>query len=93
MKDVLVVRRPGVLMEAEVDDELVGLDVESGTCYGFNVTATRIWSLLTEPRPFSQLRDALIDEYDVDRAECEARLLQLLDEWREEGLVEMKPLP
>ena len=81
-------RRSG-LVEAEVDGELIGLHVENGTCYGFNATATRIWALLEQPLTASELRDRLAAEFLVEREECGEAVLDLLDELRVEGLVEM----
>ena len=86
MNDPLV-RRCGDLIEAEVDEELVGLHVDRGICYGFNATATRIWSLLEEPQTVSQLRDRLLEQYDVSPDECDAQLRTLLDELAKDGLV------
>ena len=75
--DWIVARRAG-LIEAEVDGELVALHVDNGTCYGFNGTATRIWTMIEEPKMVSELRDTLLDEYDVEPEVCVAQLLVLL---------------
>lgn len=91
-EDMLVQRREG-LIEAEVDGEMVGLHVEKGTCYGFNGTATRIWSMIEAPRRLSELRDDLVREFDVNPDECEAQLAELLRELEADGLVELRPVP
>ena len=43
------------LIEAEVDDEILALHVEQGVCYGFNVTAARVWTSLKQPKRLSEL--------------------------------------
>ncbi len=91
MNDALV-RRRGGLIEAEVDGELIGLEVEQGVCYGFNGTATRIWELIEEPKKVSEIRDALLAEYDVDAETCERELRAVLAELEGDGLVAMEPL-
>ena len=91
MTDELVVRRATGLLEAEVGGELVGLDVEQGTCYGFNATATRIWALIEEPKRFSELRDTLLEEYEVDAETCERELMDLLKDLEKDGLVALEP--
>lgn len=83
----LLVSRNGGLMEAEVDGEMVGLHVESGTCYGFNDTAYRIWQLVERPVRLSQLCVALSEEYDVDPVTCERDLRVLLEDLGDGGLV------
>lgn len=89
----LLVQRRSELIEAEVDGELVALHVDKGTCYGFNATATRIWALIEQPKLMSQLRDALLAEYDVDPETCAQQLSELLAELEEDGLIEMKRAP
>ena len=83
----LLVSRVGSLMEAEVDGEMVGLHVESGTCYGFNDTAFRIWQLVEQPVPLSRLCATLAEEYDVDPVACEQDVRSLLEDLGSGGLV------
>jgi hypothetical protein len=78
------------LLEADVDGELIALSVDSGTCYGFNPTATRIWALLEQPKSLSALCDALVADFEVDRATCERDVVALLDDLRKDGLIEVK---
>jgi hypothetical protein len=87
----LVVERRGEMIETEVDGELVALHVDNGTCYGFNSTATRVWAMIAEPRRFSELKQALLSEFDVDPATCETQLKELLEELEADGLVEIRP--
>lgn len=87
----LIVRRRGRLIEAEIDGELIGLEVEQGTCFGFNPTATRIWSMIESPRSFGELCDALVAEYEVDPETCADELAALLRELEDDGLVELEP--
>ena len=87
------VRRRSELVEAEVDGELIGLQIDQGTCYGFNGTATRVWGMIEEPKRLTELRDALVAEYDVDPETCERQLLDLLKELEADGLIAIDPPP
>lgn len=87
----LRVERRGEMIETEVDGELVALHIDKGTCYGFNSTATRIWSMIEQPRLLSELTEELVRDYDVDTETCEAQLRELLDELAADGLVEIQP--
>ncbi len=78
------------LMEADVGDELVALDPNAGRCFGFNETATLVWRELVEPKSFDQLRDALIEQYDVERDVCTRELGELLDDLSARGLVTLQ---
>lgn len=88
--DMLITRGDG-LIEAEVDGDLVGLSIETGTCFGFNPTAKRIWQLIERPTLFSALCAALTAEFNVAAAECEKQVSALLDELQKEGLVALSP--
>jgi hypothetical protein len=75
------------LLEAELDEELVALDVDGGQCFGFNSAAADIWRLLAQPRDFDSLRQSLSDQYDVDAGQCAADLKSCLAELEALGLV------
>ncbi|MGZ8283433.1 MAG: PqqD family peptide modification chaperone [Allosphingosinicella sp.] len=89
MTDKQIVSRSSELIEAEVDGEIVALHVNSGTCYGFNSTATRIWSLVEQPKTIAEIRDALVAEYEVDANTCETQLMDLLSELEGDKLIEI----
>ncbi len=74
-------------MEAEFGDELVALDPAAGECFGFNGVASTIWRLLERPSTAAELKQSLLLEYDVDPAQCEAELGDLLDDLVVRGLV------
>ena len=82
-----VVGRQAGFVEAEVDNEIVALNVEQGTCYGLNRVGSRIWNLLARPARIGDLCTTLIGEYKVDPAVCERQVLDLLEILRAEGLI------
>ena len=87
MIETQIVRRTSELLEGEVDGELVALNIASGTCYGFNSTATRVWAMLEEPKRVADIRDALVSEFEVDASTCQQQLVALLQELQKDGLV------
>ena len=89
MTDDVTISRSSGLLEAEVSGELIALDVDSGTCFGFNPTATRIWALLEQPRTLGELCDLLSAEYAVDRETCARDVLALARDLERDGLVEI----
>lgn len=84
---MLLFQRAVDLMEAEIGDEIVGLHVAGGTCFGFNGVASSVWRALETPHSFAALRDGLLDEYDVSREVCERELQGLLDDLAARGLI------
>ena len=85
----MTISRSSSLLEAEVSGELIALDVDSGTCFGFNPTATRIWALLDQPRTLGELCDLLAAQYEVDRETCAREVLALARDLERDGLVEI----
>ena len=89
MNTTMVIRyaRAKELLEAELGEDLVALDVDSGHCFGFNAVAADIWRLLAQPQEFEALRQALTGQYDVDASECESELRACLSNLESQGLV------
>jgi hypothetical protein len=79
--------RAAQLLEAEVGDEILTLDAEAGKCFGFNSVAASVWRRLAQPASFDELRQALLDEYEVSSEQCTVELTELLDELTSRGLI------
>ena len=83
----LIYERATSLMEAELGDELVGLEPGAGICYGFNDVAKRVWQILEQPQSFEAVRTVLLDEYDVAPGECDSDLRELLADFVDKKLI------
>lgn len=71
-------------------DEAAILNLKNTVYYGLNPVGARVWTLLQQPRSIGQLRDTLLDEYDVDAGRCESDLLELLEKMKSEGLIQVR---
>ena len=85
--DSNIYERSVQLMEAEIADELVALDAEAGSCFGFNNVATSVWRKLEEPCSLDQIRAKLLEEFDVGEAQCDEELGELMRDLVAKGLV------
>jgi hypothetical protein len=74
-------------IEAEVDNEILALSIEQGTCYGMNPIGSRIWNLIARPIQIRDLCTALLAAYRVAPEVCERQVLDFLEELRAEGLI------
>jgi len=70
-------------------DEAAILNLKNSVYYGTNPVAASIWKMLQQPRTIEELRDALLDEYDVEAKQCEQDLFALLEKMRSEGLIDI----
>jgi Coenzyme PQQ synthesis protein D (PqqD) len=87
LSSTTVVARTDGFIEAEIDGEVVALNVERGTCYGLNRVGSRIWKLLDRPSRIGDVCATLLAEFIVDPDVCERQVIDLLEELRAEGLV------
>jgi hypothetical protein len=74
-----------------VGGELAIMDSNSGIYYGLDPVGARIWSLLLDWKTVGEIRDTLLEEYDVELSELEGDVANLLDELCRKGLVEVAP--
>jgi hypothetical protein len=79
--------RSNTFIDAEIDDEIIALNIKRGICYGLNRVRSRIWKLLAAPMQISELREILVHEYNVDLSVCEPQIIDFLEELRSEGLL------
>jgi hypothetical protein len=85
-KDSIVIASPEQV-SCELGDESVILSLKNSVYYGVDPVGASIWRLLKQQRSVGELRDAMIEEYDVESDRCEADLLVLLEKMRAEGLI------
>jgi Coenzyme PQQ synthesis protein D (PqqD) len=71
-------------------DESAILNMKNSVYYGVNPVGATVWNLLKQAKTVSEIRDAILDEYDVDKVRCEKDLFALLEEMRSEGLIEVR---
>jgi Coenzyme PQQ synthesis protein D (PqqD) len=48
-----------------------------------------VWGLLQQPKSICEIRDVIVDEYEVTPEQCERDLLDLLERMKTEGLIEL----
>jgi hypothetical protein len=60
-----------------------------GVYYGLDPVGARVWELLQVPRRVPEIRDALLDEYEVDAERCERDLLALLEQLADKQLIDV----
>jgi len=83
----IVVVRSSALIEGEIDNEIVALNIENGTCYGLNRVGSNIWRLLRDPIRISKLCAILETQYEVVSSDCARQVIELLEQMRDEGLI------
>lgn len=72
---------------ADMDGELVMINIERGNYYGLGAIGSRIWQLLENPVRVDELCRQLTTEYQVDPQSCEADVIGFLQQLQQAGLV------
>jgi hypothetical protein len=78
------------IVASDIDDEKVMMSVEKGRYYGLDPVGSRVWELIGKPIKVSELVDALLLKYDVDRATCERDVRVFLEKLQEGGILLVK---
>ena len=87
--DSIVVVSPDQV-SSDLAGEIVMLNLKNGTYYGLDQVGARVWGLIEQPHRVAAIRDAILEEYDVEPERCEQDLLALLGELEQAGLIEVR---
>lgn len=77
-------------ISCDLEGEAVILHLGEGVYYGLNEVGAKVWMLVQTPRTVSEIRDALLRDYDVTPDDCTRDLLDLLQQLMEWNLVEFR---
>jgi len=73
---------------AELDDEAVLLNVDTGFYFGLNVIGTEIWNLLKQGASEGEIVSSLAAEYDVEPAQLRLDVTEFMNTMAGQGLVQ-----
>jgi Coenzyme PQQ synthesis protein D (PqqD) len=66
--EATLIRRTASVLTAEIDKQIVMMDIESGRYLGLDDIGSVIWQRLETPRTFGDLVDGLVADYNADRS-------------------------
>jgi hypothetical protein len=81
---------PADVMAREVGEEVVLLNLATGTYFGLDSVGARAWQLIGEKKSLLEIREVLLSEYEVRAADLETDLTDLLDALVHEGLIRVE---
>jgi hypothetical protein len=77
-------------ISSDLGGEAVILNLKSGVYHGLNEAGARIWNLIQQPKFVKDIKQVLLEEYEVEPEVCISDLLALLDNLKDAGLIEVK---
>ena len=82
--------RDGVMFN-RVGEEVVLLDLDSGTYYGLDAVGARLWDLITGTATIGEAIEMMLGEYEVEAEVLERDVMRLVAELEEKGLISAAP--
>ncbi len=77
-------------VSCDMGGETAILHAVSGNYFGLNGVGVRVWDLIQRPQSVGVLLKTLLDEYDVEPAQCERDLLAILNTLADRGLIQVE---
>lgn len=74
-------------ISCDLGEEAAILGMKDSVYYGLNPVGAQIWRLLQSPRSIGEIRDVIVNEYDVTAQRFESDLIGLLQQMLQAGLV------
>lgn len=82
-------RRKAAVVSADVADDAILLDIDSGYFFQLNRTGTRIWSFVEAPQTLGALCDHMATQYRVDTDTCRGDVVAFVADLIERGVLEV----
>lgn len=82
-----VVLRRNDIDTTDLNGEIVMMDLEKGRYFSLNGVGSRIWEIIEKPIEVNKLVESLLEEYDVNRSECEENVLEFLGKLNDANIV------
>ena len=80
---------PPQVMTRTVGEEVVILDLATGTYFGLDPVGARMWELMGEGKTLGEVCGVMLEEYEVSREELERDTLRLAGELNGQGLIQI----
>ena len=84
-----------IIRNAEIDDtdldgEKVMMNLDKGQYFMMNEVGSRIWEIASEPKTVEEIVRALLNEYEVEREQCENTVVEFLGELAKSDLIKLR---
>jgi len=87
LTDTNIAARADNNVDAQLGDETVILDLESGNYFRLNITGARVWNLLESPLSIGTLCAKLEAAFEIDAETCRAEVIPFIEMMRDRKLI------
>ena len=78
------------MLSADLDGEVVMINLNKGVYYGLEGVGSRVWELVQERRTLREMREEILTEYDVEPRRLEQDLQAVLGKMVDQGLIDVE---
>lgn len=76
-------------ISSDLGGEAVILNLKSGVYHGLNEVGAKIWNFIQQPKAVKDIKQKLLEEYEVEPEVCVGDILALLEELKAVELVKV----
>lgn len=76
-------------VSADLAGEVAILNSKTGIYYGLDPVGARIWALVQQGKTVEEMRDIMLEEYEVEPGQLEGDIVHLLADLEGKGLIEL----
>ncbi|BAY87293.1 hypothetical protein NIES267_68140 [Calothrix parasitica NIES-267] len=76
-------------ISSDLGGESVILNMTTGVYHGLNEVGARVWDLIEKPKAVKDIKQVLLEEYEVEADVCTDDLFSLLNELKTAGLIKV----
>ena len=76
-------------ISSDLGGEAVILNMKTGIYHGLNEIGARVWDLIEQPKTVKEVKQALLEEYEVEAEVCTDDLFSLLNNLKTAGLIKV----
>ena len=74
-------------VSCDLEGEAAILNLQTGVYYSLDPVGAAVWNLIEQPRPVSEVLQAMLARYEVTPERCQSDLFQLFEKLAAEGLI------
>lgn len=77
-------------VSCDLDGEAAILHIKKGVYYGLDPVGAWVWKLIQKPQRVGEIRDAMLQSYDVESEQAQRDVVSLLEDMLAQGLIEVR---
>jgi hypothetical protein len=77
-------------ISAELNDEVIVLNLQSGIYFGLTDVAARIWSLMQQPVTCAEIAATIFEEFEMEQSQIEADVMSFIHKMKDLELVDVQ---